>query len=166
MQRLIGASPASVSAGIRFGNYFFSEPVPLGGYASPEPSGLFAVLVPDPTWAPRPFQPLFFGEFSGAGPTRDDYLCWLRAAAGRHLYAAASRAPQGSAALRELVRAYDPLCNRNRSDAASGDVLQRLNALERKSQEHDAMMRVVFAAAAKMFEPLPEPRKRAIGFTS
>src|SRR5690242_12491193 len=52
-----------VSPGIRFNDCFFSEPIPLTLWAAPKYAGLCVILAGDPNWAPKPLQPLFFGEF-------------------------------------------------------------------------------------------------------
>src|SRR5262245_10537867 len=87
--------------GIRFADLLFSEPLPLETCQLPHGHGLFAVLMPDDTWAPRQYQPLFFGEYGNlqdaptAAVRRDHYLRWLRTAAGRQLYIAICSAPSG-----------------------------------------------------------------------
>jgi hypothetical protein len=56
------------AAGIRFNDCYFSEPVRLIEWTPPKCGGLFAVLVPDPNWAPKPFRPIYFGEFGNNTP--------------------------------------------------------------------------------------------------
>src|SRR5215471_10130778 len=56
------------AAGIRFNDCYFSEPVHLIEWTPPKCAGLFAVLVPDPNWAPKPFRPIYFGEFGNNTP--------------------------------------------------------------------------------------------------
>jgi len=56
------------TAGIRFNDCYFSEPVRLIEWTPPKCAGLFAVLVPDPNWAPKPFRPIYFGEFGNNTP--------------------------------------------------------------------------------------------------
>jgi len=50
-------------AGIRFNDCVFSEPVSLRDWAPPSCAGVVVVLAHDPAWSPRPFRPLYFGEF-------------------------------------------------------------------------------------------------------
>ena len=50
-------------SGIRFNDCFFGEPVPFLNWTPPGCASLYAILATDPNWAPRPFQPLYFGEF-------------------------------------------------------------------------------------------------------
>src|SRR5262245_39462382 len=94
MNRLL----SGVSAGVRFGNYVFSQPVPLGPFSLPPGSaGLFVVMMPDPTWGPLHLQPLFFGEFGGqreAWMSHTQQISCLKVAAGRTLYVALFTVPQ------------------------------------------------------------------------
>src|SRR5712664_388027 len=84
-------------AGIRFSDYVFTEPIPLDRLLLPSHStGVYAVLMPDPTWAPRDFQPLFFGEFANGhcSITAAELSWWYRAAAGKSLYIAVLAIPE------------------------------------------------------------------------
>lgn len=161
--------------GIRFGRYLFSEPVPLRGFwVPPRTAGLYVILVPDPTWLPRPFQPIFFGEFSPDRPnpvTYREYIAWFRAAAGRDLHVAVLDAQSGASGQlplvkRELTHTYEPICDYQAQNEFVGDgVSRKLDLLEKKDYEHDALLRVVLAAVGRLLEPPPEPpRKRQIGF--
>ncbi len=171
MNRFVSKPPI----GIRFGRYLFSEPVPLGGFwIPPRTMGLYVILVPDPTWMPRPFQPIFFGEFGPDRPspvTYREYITWFRAAAGRHLHIAVLEVQSGElghvpVVKRELVRTYDPICDYHAQNEFAGDDLSRkLDVLEKKDYEHEALLRVMLAAVGRLLEPPAEPpRKRQIGF--
>src|SRR5579862_2720379 len=52
-----------VGPGIRFNDCMFSEPALLSNWTPPKFAGLFVVLAADTNWAPRTFQPIYFGEF-------------------------------------------------------------------------------------------------------
>lgn len=54
---------SSYNAGIRFNDCVFSEPVRFSEWFPPTCGGIVAVLAHDPNWGPRPFRPLYFGEF-------------------------------------------------------------------------------------------------------
>jgi hypothetical protein len=54
--------------GIRFNDCLFSEPAPLAETNLPRCAGLYVVLVPDPNWSPKAFQPVSFGEFGNNAP--------------------------------------------------------------------------------------------------
>jgi hypothetical protein len=113
--------------GIRFNDCFFSEPAPLAGWVRPKCAGLFGVLVSDPNWAPRPFQPLYFGEFgNNASDTdaRSNYDALLTAANGRALLVCVYPMPFSTSAQRwalrhELVLAYNPMCQRSAGQSAN-----------------------------------------------
>jgi hypothetical protein len=49
--------------GIRFNDCVFTEPVPIAEWTPPTCAGILAVLAHDPGWSPRPYRPLYFGEF-------------------------------------------------------------------------------------------------------
>src|SRR5215472_9705568 len=98
----------TVVSGIRFNDCFFTEPVPALACALPKCAGLFAVLLGDPNWAPKPFQPLCFGEFGNNMPPRAlpfDYRRFQEAAHGRPLMLAVLALPfTTTAQRRELCR--------------------------------------------------------------
>ncbi len=106
------------SAGIRFNDCYFSQPVPLPDWIPPKCAGLFAVLVPDPNWAPKPFRPIYFGEFGNntPAPGPDAAPAYLRDGAERAALLAVflplpfSTTAQRQALRNELVSAYHPAC--------------------------------------------------------
>src|ERR1700722_19905116 len=110
--------PPLAASGIRFNDYFFSEPVDLATWTPPRCPGLFSILVNDPNWAPKAFQPLYFGEFGNNSPASavlQDCSPVVAAAHGKTLYVSVLPMPfsttQQRWALRsELVWAYNPAC--------------------------------------------------------
>jgi hypothetical protein len=99
--------------GIRFNDFYFSEPTPIGQWTPPRCAGLFVVLSQDANWAPKPYQPLHFGEF---GNNSRDVLgaTLLRPVDRQSLYVAALAMPFSTTAERrairaELVHAYNPI---------------------------------------------------------
>src|ERR1700758_3913925 len=58
-----GCMHSEIASGIRFNDCFFTQPVPLVEWRLPQCGGLFVILARDASWAPKPFQPLYFGEF-------------------------------------------------------------------------------------------------------
>ncbi len=108
----------SGAPGIRFNDCFFSEPVPASTLSMPKCAGLFAVMVSDPNWAPKQFQPLCFGEFGNNIPPHAmpfDYQRLLAAARGRTLMLSVLPLPYTTTMQRrelcsELVSAYNPVC--------------------------------------------------------
>ena len=167
MNRLVSRTPI----GIRFGDYVFSAPVPQGRFTlPPRSSGVYVVLMPDPTWGPWHLQPLFFGEYGAQqGPqmTAAQQMSCLRVAAGRTLYFAVYAVPEQhgwplSEIKKELIKLYNPVLNLESIDAAA-ELANKLYSIEKKILEHDAALVLALAAIGQMVHPQTEPRKR-IGF--
>jgi len=107
--------------GIRFKDRLFSDPKRFPGWSGPQTSGLYAILVPDQGWSPRPFRPIYFGEcqdFSKRVSTsHEKYPSWIREAkAPSRLFVAVHYMPSstqdGRRALEsELIAHYEPVCN-------------------------------------------------------
>jgi hypothetical protein len=166
---------ARTAAGIRFADCFFSEPVPFGRLALPISStGVYVILVPDPTWGPRQFQPVFFGEF---GVSHDssieamELMACHRVAAGRGLYVAVCTAfrdqSQDLARLkRDLILSYRPICNRESTVSGTPGMAQRVEALEKKSQEQETLLKLALTALGQFYQTPAESRKRPVGFLS
>ena len=107
----------ALAPGIRFNDLVFTEPVALEGWTAPQFAGLYALLRSDGNWAPKAFQPLFFGEFGNrtpAGTFFRDCESILRNAGDGALFVALLPMPFSTTSQRwatcsELVRAYHPL---------------------------------------------------------
>lgn len=52
---------STLRAGMRFQDKYFTDPVEFGAARLPAAGGVYAILVPDPDWQPRPFRPVYFG---------------------------------------------------------------------------------------------------------
>ena len=63
--------------GIRFNDCLFTEPIRLAEWKVPKCAGLFVILAKDANWAPKPYQPLYFGEFGNNTP--EALLSWNQA---------------------------------------------------------------------------------------
>ena len=159
--------------GIRFADYIFSNPASLDRFSLPPHSvGLYVILMPDSSWGPWHLQPLFFGEF---GPDRQVHMsqaqqiCCLKVAAGRSLYFALYAVPDQSGwaiseIKKELVVRYRPVSNLESLDRTT-DLAQRLDSLERKINEQDAVLKLALAALGQTVQlQQPEPKKRIVGF--
>lgn len=104
--------------GIRLNDCVFTEPVALAGWRQPLFAGLATILVRDPNWAPKPFQPLSFAEFGNHATLEawlSNYAALLRVAQGRELLVAVCPLPflttaQRRALREDLVWAYNPPC--------------------------------------------------------
>jgi hypothetical protein len=57
-----------VSPGIRFNDCLFTEPTRLTDWKVPLYAGLFVILAKDANWAPKPYRPMYFGEFGNNTP--------------------------------------------------------------------------------------------------
>ena len=169
MNRLLSRPPV----GIRFADYVFSDPAPLARFSLPPHSvGLYVILMPDTSWGPWQLQPLFFGEF---GPEREVQIsqtqqtCCLKAAAGRSLYFALYAVPHQhrwaiSEIQRELTVGYRPIANLESIDATA-ELVQRLDILEKKVIEQDAVLKLALATLGQTVQlQQPEPKKRIVGF--
>ena len=169
MNRLL----ARRSVGIRFADYVFSDPAPLDRFALPfHSAGLYVVLMPDASWGPWQLQPLFFGEFRREGEVRmssAQQTCCLKVAAGRSLYFALYAVPhqQGwatSEIQKELIALYRPIANLESIDITAS-LAQRLESLEKKMVEQDAVLRLALATLGQTVQfHQPEPRKKIVGF--
>jgi len=169
MDRLVSKTPPC----IRFGDYLFTHPMPLDRITfTLRSSGLFVLLMPDNTWGPWHFQPLFFGEFAPGQPlqmNQAQQACCLRVSGGRNLYLALYPAPHAYAwAIAEikngLIARYGPIANLVSLEGTPA-LAQRLDALERKISEQDAVLRLALTALGQTSQfQQPEPRKRIAGF--
>jgi hypothetical protein len=158
-----------VGPGIRFNDHMFSEPVPLSNLAAPKCAGLYVVLVRDANWAPRPFQPLWFGEFGNnvRGPLAPDSIR-LPAHAGP-LFISVLPLPFSSSAQRcdmrnQLVWAYNPVYQGNATTPVQSDLARKLDELEKRHEEQTTQFRLLMASINRFFEPQPVPARRPIGF--
>jgi len=114
-------NPYIVAPGIRFNDHVFSEPIRLFEGVLPKCGGIFVILVRDPNWAPKHFQPLCFREFGNNSPdTLLTYhpIRWARVADPDALFVSVLPMPFSSAAQRcdvrnQLVWAYNPVYQTN-----------------------------------------------------
>jgi hypothetical protein len=160
------------TVGIRFGNYLFSDPVPMGRFSFlPRSAGLYVVLMPDLSWGPWPFQPLFFGEFGvqrEALMTQAQQAYCLKVAAGRILYVAVYALPEQhgwtrSQIKKELIERYRPVSNLESIDTAA-ELRYRLDSLEKRILEQNAALQLALAAIGQTIQLQPGPKKRILGF--
>lgn len=158
--------------GIRFNDCIFSEPAAFGAFATPGCAGLFAVLVSDPNWAPRAFQPLYFGEFGNNTPSQalPFEVQRLQAFAhGRPLMIAVLPLPFSTTAQRreicnELVSAYNPVCQNGGHALPATDLAARLADLEKNHRAQTEQVMLLLTNLNQTFLPKPETPRRRIGF--
>jgi len=141
-----------VASGIRFNDFIFTQPVPFAECTFPRCPGVYAILAEDRDWAPKPFQPLYFGEFGNNAPAASligQASHAARSVPGKPLYVAVLPLPYSTtsqrwALCRELIRAYNPACQF--AEAPPADLGHQLDA-----------------RANEFFGAVPE-RRRRIGF--
>jgi hypothetical protein len=146
------------TSGIRLNDCLFTEPSSLAGWRPPQYAGLFAIFVRDPDWAPKPLQPICFGEFGNNAPAAvflSNYTELLAAATGRSLLIAACPMPFSTTSQRravrdELVWAYNPICR-----------IEGSGSLRKQDERQHAQMMPL--SADPQAEQQREPRRR-IGF--
>lgn len=158
--------------GIRFNDCLFSEPVCLAAWTQPRFAGLIVILVNDPNWAPRPFQPLYFGEFGNNAPLPPllrDYARLTALAKGRTSYVSVLPMPFSTAAQRwqmhnQLVSAYNPEGQTDGATLPHGELATRLSDLEKQHHDQAAQVMSLLATLNPSFQPRPEAPRRRIGF--
>lgn len=156
-----------LAPGIRFNDCVFSEPVALSNAQIPRCAGLFVILAEDRNWAPKPFEPLCFGEFGNNAPA--DALLQQATRSlhgmGKALYVTVLALPfsttaQRWALLSELAHAYNPASQAPLQPPA--ELVHRLNELEKKHHDQTAQLMWLRASAENLLGVLPE--RRRIGF--
>jgi hypothetical protein len=151
--------------GIRFNDAMFTDPVQLAGWTPPKFAGLFGILVEDPNWAPKRFQPLYFGEFGNNAvvPSLVKDLGRLMAAAqGKPLLIAVFPMPFSTTAQRwhlrdELVWAYNPVCQTDRDNTPPAEWAAKYNELEKQFIQLQAGMNKTEPRRRIGFMPQAEP---------
>jgi len=145
----------------------------FANWTPPGCPGLFAVLVFDPHWAPRPLRALYFGEFGNDTPSQRFFQDCARALSSVHdkqqLFISVLPMPfttttQRCSLREELLSAYHPACQ-NTPGTVSSELAHKVDELERRHQEQNAQVMLLVAGVSRFFEPPPpsQPRRR-IGF--
>jgi len=150
-----------LAPGLRFNDFLFTEPVLLRCWMPPTHAGILAVLVRDPRWAPKPFQPLYFGEFGN-----DAHRPAM--ALGDNLFISVLPMPFSTAAQRravrnELIASYNPVSQLG-SEASLGELARRVDQIEARQHEQHAQILGMLSHLCKLFEPQPVGPRRPIGF--
>jgi len=164
----VSAMPSFVvPPGVRFNDCLFSEPVQLAAWRLPSCAGIVAVLARNPQWAPKPLQPLYFGEFGNDAGSRTS----LPLNATRDLQVSVLPMPFSTAAQRralcnELIAAHNPAWQANGTMVSAAALARKVDELEARQQEQSRQILALLAHLGKLFEPeAPRPR-RPIGFLS
>jgi hypothetical protein len=152
--------------GIRFNDCLFSEPVPLTAWRPPSCGGIVALLARNSQWAPKPLQPLYFGEFGNdaAGATclpvlarRDDLLVST-------LPMPYSSVAQRAALCKELIAGHNPACQANGAMTSATELARKVDELEVRQQEQSQQILSLLAHLGKLFGPQTVSPPKPIGF--
>lgn len=109
---------------IKYGSYVFDEPVLFALWSPPNRTGLYAILIPDKSFRPKPFRVIYFGESGnlserGFFKSHNKYSCWIREAGSEeNLYIAIYLMPDSTPSQRKfieklLITQYKPVCNQS-----------------------------------------------------
>ena len=161
-----------VPPGIRFNDCLFTEPTRLADWRVPKYAGLFVILANDANWAPKPYQPLYFGEFGNNTPEVPvNYSQLPRGEGDPTLFISALPMPFSTTAQRwalrnELLWAYNATWQTKEVRAAGTGLTNQLGLMDTKPYpEQAAQILLHLTGVSKLFDPQPErePRRR-IGF--
>lgn len=163
-----------VSQGIRFNDYLFSEPTRLVDWQAPKYAGVFVILAQDANWAPKPYQPLYFGEFGNNTPEAllpGNHAVPRGGEGNTMLFVSALPMPFSTTAQRwalrnELVWAYNATWQTTEVRAAAGGTAHQFGEVQRTPyQQQSAELFHLLTGVTQPFEPQPkrDPRRR-IGF--
>lgn len=126
---MIAAPLESPLPGIYFRDRRFSEPLPFHSAITIPTQGIYAILVRDEGYTPRPFRVLCFGESDRlAGRVtaqHESYGEWVRQARGAELHVAfystaGTPARQRKELAKLLILDYNPPCNDRQADSGCG----------------------------------------------
>jgi hypothetical protein len=141
--------------------------VQIAAWRPPSCAGIVAVLVRNPQWGPKPFQPLYVAEFGNdaarigilpASLCREDLLVSV-------LPMPYSTAAQRRAICHDLIAAYNPVCQANTRAVSAIELARKVDELEARQQEQSDRILSLLAHIGKMFEPPPVAGPRnPIGF--
>ena len=136
----------------------------------PRCAGLFVILVKDVRWSPKPFQPLYFGEFGNNEQQALRLNGWLPLA-GRvdSLFVATLALPFSTTAQRcalcnELVQAYNPVFQPDATQTSVWELARKLEAIEFHQHEQNKQIIALLHQLNRILEPQPVPPRRPIGF--
>ena len=154
--------------GIRFNDWVFTEPARLFEWRQPACAGLFVILAKQAQWAPKPFQPLYFGEFGNNGHNTLALDGWAPGGMDT-LFVATLPLPYSTTAQRctlrnELIRAYNPIAQAGGARASHQELARKLDAMEVRQQEQNEHILALLQQLNGIFGPQPAPPRRPIGF--
>ena len=158
-----------VPQGIRLNDCLFSEPTRLADWKVPKYAGLFVILVKDANWAPKPYQPLYFGEFGNNTPSAPvNHALLPRGASEGTLFISVLPMPFSTTAqrwvlLNELGWAYNPPWQIGEVRPAGIGFANQLGRADKKPYPEEAAQILLLLTGVNL-EPQPEQPRRRIGF--
>ena len=108
------------ATGINFGGLSFSEPTLLNKCFPPAQAGLYAILILDVRFGPRPYRSIYFGQAEDlserVNASHEKYPCWRGKAGAAGLYASFCPLYSSTKLARQvleanLIKQYQPACN-------------------------------------------------------
>jgi hypothetical protein len=162
----------SVFPGIRFNDCVFTEPTRLAAWTPARCASLFVILANDIRWAPKPFRPLYFGEFGNGEHQTLTPNGWLPSPfAVDGLFVATLTLPFSTAAERyalrnEFIESYSPIFQVEAARTSTRELAQKLDAIEARQREQNAHIMALLTQLNRIFEPQPLPARRPIGFVA
>jgi hypothetical protein len=159
-----------VLPGIRFDDYVFTEARHISQWMHPQCGGVFVILGRNTNWAPKPFEPLSFGEFgNNAGNPVATLFRLADPAAMANVFVSMLPMPFSTTAQRcsvrdQLISAYNPAWQSRGAGGPTVHLAQKLDELEKKNEEQTTQLRLLLATVNRLFEPQPAPPRRSIGF--
>lgn len=137
-------------AGIRFQQYWFTEPVPLAGWRPPAVPGIAVILQRNPQWGPKPLEPLYFGDCTELPHARrEDLMVAMMPMPYSH-------PAQRRAVCGELMT--------TRASLSVADLARKIDAMEARQQEQGERILSLLTYLVRLFEPQPVRQRNAIGF--
>lgn len=108
---------------INYGGITFDGPYRVTEWEPPYRAALYAIIMPDETCKPKPFQVLYFGESGnlsdrGFWRSHHKYQCFIRHAGSEsNLFIGIHKMPGSTESQRReveqrLIKQYKPICNR------------------------------------------------------
>src|SRR5262245_29597668 len=135
--------------GIRFNDCVFTEPTPLGKWTPPMCAGLFVILATDVQWSPKPFRPLYFGEFGNNDRPLQLVDGWLSPAERVDaLFLASVPLPFSTTAQRyalrnELIQGYNPASQPEWARISTREIARKLDSIEVRQHEQSTQIIVL-----------------------
>jgi hypothetical protein len=121
-------------------------------------------------WSPKPFQPLYFGEFGNNEQPMSNLDTWLPPA-GRldGLFVAVLPLPFSTTAQRwalrnELIHAYNPISQADWARTSTRELARRLDMIEVRQEQVNTQILSLLNHLNQVLQPQPVPPRRPIGF--